>query len=175
MAEVGRSHIPGERPISLFMLVGIPGSGKSTWAKAFLKEHPNYQLVSTDQIRAHLYGDEATQGNWPQVWQQVLAQWQSGIDQVHRGTLAGVIYDATNTRRRHRRQAIDTAKTLGFNTITLVWFDLPLAVCLGRNRERSRQVPPEVLVKMHRQLRGAPPSEGEKVDRVLRITTAETR
>jgi len=174
MVKVGRSHIPGDRPILLVMLVGIPGSGKSTWAGSFLKRHPDYQLVSTDQIRATLYGDEATQGDWRQVWQQVLAQWRLGIDYIRQGRLRGVIYDATNARRRNRCQAIATAKASGFNAITLIWFDVPLETCLRRNRERSRQVPPEVIIQMYRQLRGAPPSEGEGANRVLRITPAET-
>ena len=31
---------------------GIPASGKSTWAKQFINEHPNYIRVNKDDIRA---------------------------------------------------------------------------------------------------------------------------
>jgi predicted kinase len=170
MTEMGRSSMAGDCPIFLIMLVGIPGSGKSTWASQFQTVHPDYCLVSTDQIRAKLYGDEAVQGNWYQVWQQVRTQWQIGIDSIRQGTRAGVIYDATNARRRYRRQAIASARMLGFDTLTLVWFDVPLEVCLKRNQQRSRRVPPQVIVKMHRQLRSAPPSLAEGVESILRVT-----
>ncbi len=174
MTEMGRSTGNRDRPVPLIMLVGIPGSGKSTWAGAYLRDHPAHYLVSTDQIRAELYGDEAIQGDWRQVWRQVVSRWRLGIDGIHRGVCAGVVYDATNARRRHRRQAISAARALGFNCLTLVWVDAPLGVCLRRNRLRSRQVPPEAIVKMHRQLRGAPPSLAEGVDQIIRITPAET-
>ena len=151
------------------MLVGVPGSGKSTWAQAFLHNHPDYCGVSTDQIRAKLYGHEAVQGDWRQVWQQVVRQWQQGVESIQQGQRTGVIYDATNTRRRYRRQAIATARALGFSEITLIWFDVPLGVSLRRNQQRRRRVPPAVIVKMHRQLRGAPPSLRENIDHIVRL------
>jgi predicted kinase len=173
MANGERSHIPGDRPISLILLVGIPGSGKSTWARQYLQEHHDYQLVSTDQIRAELYGNEAVQGDWQQVWQRVVMLWQQGIEQIRQGQSAGVVYDATNARRRNRRQAIATARELGFDAILLIWFDVPLGVALKRNRMRSRQVPPDIVARMHRQLRGAPPSLSEDVDQILHFAAAE--
>ncbi|WOD39382.1 AAA family ATPase [Nodosilinea sp. E11] len=151
----------------LLMLVGIPGSGKSTWARDFVLDHPCYQIVSTDAIRAELYGDAAIQGDWPQIWQQVVTLWHQGIVAIRRGELDGVIYDATNARRRYRRAAIAAARQTGFTHITLTWFDLPLSVALERNRGRSQPVPMDVIAAMHRQLQGAPPSVAEGADRVI--------
>ncbi len=167
---------PDQIPVPLLMLVGIPGSGKSTWARDFVLAHPRYRIVSTDALRAQLYGDESIQGDWLRIWQQVMTQWQRGIDGIQRGELEGVIYDATNARRRHRKEAIAAARQTGFTRITLVWFDLPLSLALERNRGRgsktdpegrSRQVPADIIAAMHRQLQGAPPSVQEGVDRVL--------
>lgn len=151
------------------LLVGIPGSGKSTWAREFMAHHPGYGLVSTDAIREELYGDAAVQGDWRQVWQQVLAQWQGAIAPIRQGTAAGVIYDATNARRRHRRETIAAARQMGFGPITLYWFDVPLGVALARNQQRSRQVPPGVIEAMHRQLQGAPPALQEGVDHIIQL------
>jgi len=173
MAGQGRSPVRGDRPIVFMLLVGIPGSGKSTWAQQFLAGHPHYQVVSTDQIRAELYGDAAIQGDWRRVWQQVRHRWQQGVEQITRGHLEGVIYDATNTRRGHRRQTIAIARGLGFDHLTLVWFDVPLEVGLRRNQLRSRQVPAEVIVKMHRQLQGAPPTLAEDVNQILHFAGRE--
>ena len=129
--------------------------------------NPHYQIVSTDAIRAEIYGDEAVQGDWCQIWETVVDRWRAGVMAISQGGLEGVIYDATNTRRRHRREAIAVARQVGFTHITLVWFDLPLRVALGRNRGRSRQVPPDIIAAMHRQLQGAPPALTEGVDRVI--------
>ncbi|HSM82069.1 MAG TPA: AAA family ATPase [Nodosilinea sp.] len=156
-------------PVPLGLLVGIPGSGKSSWARAFVAAHPGYCVVSTDALRAQLYGDESIQGDWSQIWQQVLGQWRSGVAAIRRGELAGVIYDATNARRRHRREVIGAARQVGFDPITLVWLDVPLGLALDRNGVRSHPVPTPVITAMHRQLRGAPPSIQEGVDRVLTL------
>ncbi|MBE9156091.1 AAA family ATPase [Nodosilinea sp. LEGE 06152] len=149
------------------MLVGIPGSGKSTWARDFVLAHPRYRIVSTDAVRAELYSDEAVQGDWRRIWRQVVAQWQQGVAAIQRGELDGVIYDATNARRRNRREAIAAARQIGFTSITLVWFDVPLSLAIDRNRGRSRQVPTNIIATMHRQLQGAPPSVAEGVEQVL--------
>ena len=161
------------------MLVGIPGSGKSTWARDFVLAHPRYRIVSTDAMRAELYGDESIQGDWPQIWRGITTQWQQSIAAIQQGELEGVIYDATNARRRQRRGAIAVARQLGFAPITLIWFDVPLSLALERNRERgskpspegrSRLVPPDIIATMHRQTQGAPPSVAEGVEQVLVLT-----
>ncbi len=154
-------------PVPLLMLVGIPGSGKSTWARDFVLAHHGYRIVSTDALRAQLYGDEAVQGDWLRIWQQVVTQWRQAIAAIHQGSLEGVIYDATNARRRYRREAIAAARQTGFTSITLIWFNLPLSLALERNRGRSQPVPADIIATMHRQLQGAPPSVQEGVDRVL--------
>lgn len=153
--------------LALWLLVGLPGSGKSTWAGLFTATNPDFGLTSTDAVRARLYGDEAIQGQWGQVWGQVQREWQVAIQQ---GT-QNVIYDATNARRRYRREAIAAARQLGFTRISACWFDVPLAVCLERNRQRNRQVPEAVIHTMQRQLSGAPPSLLEGFDAIIRLTT----
>jgi predicted kinase len=152
----------------MLLLVGIPGSGKSTWA-ASLAADRRYCHVSTDALRAELYGEASIQGDWRQIWRRVLEQWQEGAAAIAHGQLEGVIYDATNARRRHRREAIAAARNLGFSPITLVWFDVPLGVALERNRGRSHPVPDDVIAAMHRQIQGAPPALTEGVQRVIRL------
>lgn len=155
----------------LILTVGIPGSGKSTWAKQLAIQKPGYQLISTDSIRAQLYGDEAVQGNWMEIQRSLLTQLKTTRQSIAQGHLIAVIYDATNARRRHRREFIQLARDCGYAPIVAAWIDTPLAVCLQRNAGRSRQVPAEIIEKMHRQLTAAPPTKAENLDRVLRIRT----
>jgi predicted kinase len=52
-------------------LIGVPGSGKSTFAASIAKLG-NYIIISTDEIRAALYGNAAIQGNWNEVENQAF-------------------------------------------------------------------------------------------------------
>lgn len=158
--------------IPLIFLIGLPGSGKSTWAKALIKQAPTYSWISTDCLRQQLYGDEAVQGDWLAVWQAVQAAWQASAIAICQGQQQGAIYDATNVRRRDRATALTAARQLGFTYIAGCWFDLPLALCLARNQQRSRQVPVAVIHRMHRQLLGAEPSLSEGFDQLLRLDAA---
>lgn len=156
---------------ALWLLIGLPGSGKSTWARRFAWTKRSFLVVSTDQIRAQLYGDEAIQGDWLRIWHEVQVQFQYGVGEIQRVRLEGVLYDATNTRRRSRREVIQAAREAGFERILAVWFDVPLACCLYRNRLRSRQVPADVICAMARQLAGAPPHCDEGFDALFQLTT----
>jgi predicted kinase len=147
----------------------LPGSGKSTWAQVFLARSPDIVGVSTDQIRAEIYGDEGIQGDWRQIWGQVQNRWRAALADIQTGQCGGVLYDATNVRRRSRRQLLHQARTLGFTRCIGLWFDTPLDLCLQRNQARSRHVPPDVIYRMARQLAGAPPHCREGFAALMRL------
>jgi predicted kinase len=148
-----------------FLLIGLPGSGKSTLAKQLLAECPQMSLISTDAIRGQLFGSQALQGPWLLIWQEVEQQFQQAIS-----TENTAIFDATNAQRHNRREVIALARDLGFTQITGIWVDTPVWLCLARNKKRSRQVPEEIILRMHRQLRDAPPSLEEGLDKLIRLS-----
>jgi len=157
----------GKAP-SLFLLIGLPGSGKSYLAQTLLVADPRRQLISTDAIRSQLFGDEAIQGPWFLIWRQVQRQLQQVVLQSSSTWAGAAIYDATNARRRHRRELITLARAIGFTAITGLWLDTPLWLCLARNRRRQRQVPEDVILRMHCALRDAPPVLSEGLDSLIR-------
>lgn len=157
--------------VPLWLMIGLPGSGKSTWAHQFVAGPVPVLWVSTDAIRAQRYGHAAVQGNWGEVWAEVQHQFHQGVTQTRQGRLGGVLYDATNTRRRARKDVIKAARRIGFGRILAVWLDVPVECCLSRNRQRSRQVPEAVIQTMARQLAGAPPHCSEGLDAVFRLGT----
>ena len=152
----------------LIILIGLPGSGKTTLAHNLVAASPERRLISTDAIRARLFGDEAVQGPWLRVWSEVQRQLQQAVDQISQGQCQDAIYDATNTARKQRRRVLTLARSLGFNDIMGFWLDLPLEVCLARNRQRARVVPEVVMLRMHRQLIGAPPALAEGFTSLIR-------
>lgn len=164
-----RLPTPSQSPVPLILLIGLPGSGKSTLAAKLTYECPKRRLISTDRIRAQLFGDEATQGPWQQVWWEVRQQFCQTVAQIKQQEAVAGIYDATNVVRRQRRQALALARDCGFTQIIGLWCNLPLEVCWERNQHRDRQVPEAVLLRMHRRLQGAPPDLQEGFDQLLTI------
>ncbi|HEY9633938.1 MAG TPA: AAA family ATPase [Coleofasciculaceae cyanobacterium] len=152
---------------TLILLIGLPGSGKSSLASKLLAESPQGQLISTDDIRAQLFGSQSIQGPWLLVWRQVQQQFQQAV--AHSSM---AIYDATNAVRCHRKEAIALARASGFTHITGLWLDTPLQLCLERNRRRERIVPEEVILKMHSCLRDAPPTHQDGLDCLIRSSWA---
>jgi predicted kinase len=146
----------------LILLIGLPGSGKSTVASKIVAAYPQCHWISTDAIRAQLFGSEEIQGEWLLVWRQVRWQFQQA---VQRSPIA--IYDATNAVRRYRKEAIALARETGFAPIIGLWLDTPLSLCLERNQKRDRIVPEEVIFQMHTSLLNAPPTAQEGFDYLI--------
>ncbi|MBD2447902.1 AAA family ATPase [Nostoc sp. FACHB-152] len=148
----------------LLLLIGLPGSGKSTLAKQLIAECPQMQLISTDAIRGQLFGDEIIQGPWFLIWQELERQLQQAVT-----ANTSAIFDATNARRCDRRELITLGRDLGFTQITGIWLTTPVWLCLARNKRRTRRVPEEVILRMHRHLRDAPPSLNEGFDGLIKL------
>ena len=75
--------------VNLYVMVGLPGSGKSTFAAA----HPEMPVVCLDTIRGELYGDESIQGNGDEVARIAVKLIHKLLNECH-----DVIYDACNVR-----------------------------------------------------------------------------
>lgn len=119
----------------LYVLVGLPGSGKSTFAAA----HPDMAVICLDTIRGELYGDENIQGNGAEVV-------RIAYERIHKLLAEGhdVIYDACNVRPKYREQII---KEFDCDKIAVV-MDTPKEICHQRNAARARVVPGNVIDRM---------------------------
>jgi len=155
-------------PIVCHFLIGIPGSGKSTFA-AKLAKVGSYHIVSTDTIRQQLYGDATIQGEWSDIEATVISQITQAIAQGN-----AVIYDATNTKRASRLDLLlKLDAKLTSSVLWMGWYlQTPLATCKTWNQKRTPQVPEAVIDKMYQSLQKFPPvaAEGFVSVKVIDIT-----
>jgi predicted kinase len=146
-------------------LIGIPGSGKSTFASQWVKYDPNCVIVSTDAIRGQLFGDESLQGDWNLIEQEVLQQ-------VKIAVAAGksVIYDATNYKRSQRIDILQKFAAIGADTWMGWYLKTPLKECHRRNKERQRQVNENIINTFDKWLKQFKPIEAEGFAKVTAIS-----
>ena len=141
---------------NLYMLIGLPGSGKSTYAETLMEKHPDALYLSSDKIREELYGDESIQGNPQEVFGNLHHKMRKAL-----GNNIDVIYDATNLSRKNRKKAVEIAKSANPTTIVhYIVVDTPLDECLCRNANRERKVPENVIVRMSEQFNFPQSDEG---------------
>lgn len=154
---------------TLLLLVGLPGSGKSTWCEQVQQHYPLVHVVCPDLIRAALYGSEQIQGDWSSIAGLVADHFCQAVDAVAQQASPFAIYDATNAIAQHRCEAIVLAHDCGFSSVIGIWFHLLPKICLARNQMRSRQVPPSVIEHMAQALQQSPPRLLEGFDHILKI------
>lgn len=127
----------------LVIMVGLPGSGKSTYATKYTTQDRT-TLVSTDEIRRELYGNPETQGNAQDVFNEAYRRIEIALR-------AGdtVVFDATNLKARNRRYLINKYRPIA-DTIIAEYINTPIDECIMRDELRSRSVGYEVIQRMAR-------------------------
>ena len=130
-----------------YIMVGAPGSGKSTYA-AKLAERENAVIISGDDIRAELYGDADIQGQWAEIHDRIETL-------VSEAAGKSVILDGTHYRSSYRKEAIALLQSYGYDQIEAVVLDATLDRCIMQNAVRQRNVPRHVIVNMHEKLQSS--------------------
>lgn len=125
---------------TIHMLIGIPGSGKSHYAKQCCKQE-RAVLVATDHIRERLFGSENRQSNSYRVFDEAFKE-------IRQALAAGrnVVFDATNIDRDRRLQFIkrfSDAETAIKAHICAV----PYELAQKRIAARKRKIDDDVLKK----------------------------
>ena len=130
--------------LKFIMLIGLPASGKDTWAREYLEENPDTKMYSSDAIREELYGNEAEQGNPQEVFGLMRKRTIEALKKNF-----SVIYNATNVAYKDRKGILQEVKNLKKEIEIIAHiFAVPVDVCKKRNSARERKVPDFVYDKM---------------------------
>lgn len=126
----------------LRVLIGMPASGKSTYAMKLLQDEKDWFRVSRDDIRMTMFGTEhdiSIEGFVSKVQNMLL------LKALKAGK--NVVVDNCNIRASYRNELFQLAALIGDVLYEEVVFNTSLQECIERNKNRSRKVPENVIVK----------------------------
>ena len=125
---------------TLFLLVGLPASGKSTFAIKKL-QNDNTIILSSDELRKELLGDENCQENNEIVFKTL---YKRAKEYLQNGK--NVVIDATNINIKSRKRALSNFEKMDIRRVAIV-FATPYEICIDRDMSRKRTVGENVIKK----------------------------
>jgi predicted kinase len=132
----------------VYLMVGLPGSGKDTW---ILDNVPDLPVVSLDAVREEM-GIDPKDNQGP-----VLQRTKEYARELMRRQRS-FVWNATNVTRRTRDELIDLF-TVYKGKVTLVYLDTPVQRVIAQNRDRIRQVPENVIYRFLEKMEPPDPTE----------------
>lgn len=117
--------------------------------------------LSSDSIRAELYGDESIQGNPAEVFSLMQKR---AIEALNNGY--DVIYDATNITRKDRSAIISLCPKFAEIEAHIIW--APIETCIEQDAARDRTVGKEVIDRMLKRFQAPYYDEGIDEIKIIR-------
>ncbi len=126
----------------LIMTRGLPGSGKSTWAKT----QKGFVVIEKDQIRAEF---EQTGWKWSRENEKdILARQAQMISQALRAGQDVIAADTNFGKHEARLKSI--ADQAGAEFAVRDFTEVDVRLCVERNANRENPVPEEAIMDMYR-------------------------
>jgi len=129
---------------TLYLPVGIAGSGKSTLRECLIRRFPTIKIVSPDEIRFELLDFKNSKKAFdpeiePKVWEKAYNQLKVCLNSKE-----PIIFDATNLSYSRRKSVIDIAKSKQY-LIHIHEFFINPTLAYIRTITRGREVPLDVI------------------------------
>lgn len=135
------NKVPEGEKIKLIVMVGLPGSGKST--KRDELKYQNYAYISSDELRKVVAGSEEDQNHNQQVFDTFYKMLDWEMDHRY-----NTILDATNINMKARRRIFETIKPYRDQIeVTAYVMNIPIEEVIERDKSRERSVGIEVINK----------------------------
>lgn len=139
----------------LFIMMGAPGCGKSTWCKNYIQKGDVY--ISRDEIRFGMLKDG------DDYFSKEKAVYKEFIKQINEALRNDddVYVDQTSLNRAARAKLLNSLEVRP-DSITIVYIKEPLKVILERNAQRSGRalVPESAVINMYNSIELPTTEEG---------------
>lgn len=132
---------------------GLPGSGKSTWAREFLATQAPGEIVrvNKDDLRAMMHDARYDGDNTEKA---ILAA-RDAIIELALSSGKTVVVDDTNFAPVHQRRFEEIAKKYRADVVEKDFTQVPLHVCIDRDAKRPNSIGSKPILLMHsRYLKG---------------------
>jgi predicted kinase len=130
---------------TVILTKGLPGSGKTSWAKNKILKNPNsYKRVNKDDLRAMMDASK-----WSKDAEKFVLKVRDFIIQAALEEGKHVIVDDTNLHPKHKQHIRELVKDKAF-VVDMDLTEVPLDVCIKRDLERPKSVGEKVIKDMHK-------------------------
>lgn len=121
---------------------GIPGSGKTTWAKAYCEKNTDWVRVSRDDLR------NSRGRYWLPKDEDIIIAWEIKMIEIALAFNKNVIIDATNFNKQHVRKIKERldADNVEFETKR---FDVSLEEAIKRDLKRPNSIGADVIMRFY--------------------------
>lgn len=126
--------------ISLYLLCGAPGSGKTTLSKQ-LAEQNNAVIISFDELQCVRYSE---------LIPPLLKALSNN---------SNIIIDSVFDQVVQRKEILNAIKNISCKKI-LIYMTTPLEECLNRNKNRKKQLPDFVVESFYQRMQSPALDEG---------------
>lgn len=130
----------------VIITLGLPASGKTTWALEYCKNNHGTVRVNKDLLREMIFN-----GQYSEEFEELVCTIRDSILDHALLNQYSIIVDDTNFKEEHRKRIEGIAKLYHAKFEIKDFTDVPLEVCLERNSKRENPVPEEAIRRMHAQ------------------------
>ena len=129
----------------VYVMVGISGSGKSTFAKHLVEtgnqsSQNKWVWISTDNIREELTGDILNQDCNAEVFEIFHKRISDATSKGYT-----VVADATNLSIKSRKNILNSIKNREKYKVVAYIKNTPVHICYAQNKQREHPIPDEVI------------------------------
>lgn len=149
----GNPNLPSLQGIEVIALRGVPGSGKTTWAKHYVEEYPWYKRICKDDLRTMFDG-----GVYSSDREVFIRTARSALIRACLEDGYSVVIDDTNLHRKDiadiYRAAHVYSHVIGVQRmvavpVRVIDIETPLDVCIERDAQRENPVGAERICELY--------------------------
>lgn len=129
----------------VIMTIGLPASGKSTWAQEYVAKHPNSKRVNKDDLRAMM------DRSWSKENEAFTLKVRDFIVEQALSEDKTIVVDDTGFAIKHEYRLREIARDHDAEFEIKDFSDVPIETCIERDKNREASVGEDVIRKMHDQ------------------------